>query len=145
MTNPLEPPPVDRARAAAAVKAPAIGLMATGVIGLVATVFGADALLAIYERAGIFQPEQLEQIRQANSGPMRIAGLVIGLAVSVLLVVGGLRLMHLRSRGLAMTAAILAMIPCCVSIGCCLGIPVGIWALIAMNKPEVKAAMAQPA
>lgn len=36
-------------------------------------------------------------------------------------------------------AAILAMIPC-VSPCCLLGLPLGIWALIVLLKPEVKAA-----
>ena len=47
------------------------------------------------------------------------------------------RCSKLRSRGLAMTAAILAMIPC-FSPCCLLGLPFGIWALVVLSKPEVQ-------
>jgi hypothetical protein len=36
-----------------------------------------------------------------------------------------------------MTAAILAMIPC-LSSCCIVGLPLGIWALVVLSKPEVK-------
>jgi hypothetical protein len=45
----------------------------------------------------------------------------------------------LESFGLCMTASILAMIPC-LSPCCILGLPFGIWALVVLNKPEVKSA-----
>jgi hypothetical protein len=43
----------------------------------------------------------------------------------------------LRSYGFAFAAAILAMIPCLTPC-CVLGLPFGIWALVVLNKPEVK-------
>ena len=48
-----------------------------------------------------------------------------------------LRMRSLRSYGLCQLGAILAVIPC---IGPCylLGIPFGIWALIALNRPGVR-------
>jgi hypothetical protein len=46
---------------------------------------------------------------------------------------------NLQSYGLAMTASIVAMIPC-ISPCCILGLPFGIWALVILNRPEVKAA-----
>ncbi|MBK7876089.1 MAG: hypothetical protein IPJ77_10095 [Planctomycetes bacterium] len=64
---------------------------------------------------------------------------VLNLISGVLLVLGGLSLMRQKSYGLAMTAAILAMVPgfsCC----CLFSLPVGIWALMLLLKPEVKAA-----
>jgi hypothetical protein len=45
----------------------------------------------------------------------------------------------LESYGLAMAASIIAMIPC-VSPCCLLGLPIGIWALVVLMKPEVKSA-----
>jgi hypothetical protein len=44
---------------------------------------------------------------------------------------------QLTSHGLAMAAAIIAMIPC-FSPCCVLGLPFGIWALVVLSKPEVK-------
>jgi hypothetical protein len=48
-------------------------------------------------------------------------------------------MMKLRSRGLALTASILAMIPF-TSPCCLLGLPVGIWSMLVLSKPEVSAA-----
>ncbi len=45
----------------------------------------------------------------------------------------------LQSYGFAMTASIIAMIPC-ISPCCLLGLPFGIWALVVLSKPEVKSA-----
>ena len=36
-----------------------------------------------------------------------------------------------------MTASILAVVPC-VSPCCLVGLPIGIWALVVLSKPEVK-------
>lgn len=64
---------------------------------------------------------------------------VLNLISGVVLVLGGLSLMRQKSYGLAMTGAIVAMVPgfsCC----CLFSLPVGIWALMLLLKPEVKAA-----
>ena len=45
----------------------------------------------------------------------------------------------LESYGMVMTATILSMLPCTSSC-CCLGLPLGIWILIVLAKPEVKSA-----
>lgn len=71
-------------------------------------------------------------------GSLGIASSVLGLVVSGLIIFGAIKMKNLQSFGLAMTAAILSLIPC---FGCyCFGIPVGIWALVVLNKTEVKAA-----
>jgi hypothetical protein len=48
-----------------------------------------------------------------------------------------MKMQKLENHQLAFTASILAMIPC-VSPCCFLGLPFGIWALVVLNKPEVK-------
>ncbi len=58
-------------------------------------------------------------------------------AMNGLVLFGAIKMMQLRSRGLATTACVIGMLPatcfCCV-----LGLPFGIWGLVALNKPEVK-------
>jgi hypothetical protein len=44
----------------------------------------------------------------------------------------------LENYSLCMIASIIAIIPC-ISPCCCVGIPLGIWAVVVLNKPEVKA------
>ena len=41
----------------------------------------------------------------------------------------------------ALVSAVLALLPC-LSPCCVLGLPFGIWALVTLNKPEVKEAFA---
>lgn len=60
------------------------------------------------------------------------------LVIDGLIVFGAVQMMRLRNFGLSMAASVLAVIPC-ISPCCCLGIPFGIWALVVLNKPEVKA------
>jgi hypothetical protein len=64
---------------------------------------------------------------------------VLGLLVSVVLLIGALKMKSLRSYGMAMTASVLAMIPC-TSPCCLLGLPFGIWALVVLMKADVKSA-----
>lgn len=45
-----------------------------------------------------------------------------------------------RSYGVAFAGAIISVIPCIGSPCCALGIPFGIWALVVLNDPTVKAA-----
>jgi hypothetical protein len=61
-----------------------------------------------------------------------------GLLASGVIIYGALQMMRLKSYRLAMTSSILAMIPC--HICCFAGLPIGIWALIVLMKPEVKSA-----
>jgi hypothetical protein len=85
--------------------------------------------------------EQYAQFEQAmkDNAAVQLVMAVVGLAVSGFVLYGGLQLMKLRSRALVMTAAILGMIPC-LGPCCIIGIPVGIWTLVVISKPDVKAA-----
>jgi hypothetical protein len=70
-------------------------------------------------------------------------GGVLGLVAGAVITLGGVKMRSASSKGLSLTSAILAMIPVG---GCCLvGLPIGIWAIVTLGKPEVKAAFAQSA
>ena len=56
----------------------------------------------------------------------------------LLVLLAAVQMKGLRSFGFAMTGAILAMIPC--NVCCLLGLPFGIWALVVLNRPDVKSA-----
>ena len=73
------------------------------------------------------------------SGTFSVISNIVALLASGLILFGGLKMKKLESYGLAITASILAIIPC--TSGCCLvGLPIGIWALVVLSKPEVKSA-----
>lgn len=144
--------PGGREAALSAVSGPAVGLIATAAIGAVIgllnlTRFGLTALLLdFYEKNKVLPAEQLAAMRDSMTGltPINLLSTAFAFAMSVLVVVGALKLKRLESRGLAMTSAIVALVPC-LSPFCCVGLPVGIWALMAMNKPDVRAAFGQDA
>ena len=55
------------------------------------------------------------------------------------MLIAAIRMKELRSYGLAMAGAILGMLPY-LSPCCLLGLPFGIWALVVLADPAVKAA-----
>ena len=66
----------------------------------------------------------------------------IGIGLAILVLMGGIKMNKLESYSLAMAASIIAVIPC-FSPCCLLGIPIGIWALVVLNDPNVKSAFKQ--
>ena len=65
-------------------------------------------------------------------------GAISGL-VSVLTLAGARRMIELRSYGLAVTAAVLAAIPCMTPC-CLLGQVAGVWAFVILMQPDVRKA-----
>ena len=51
---------------------------------------------------------------------------------------GASQMKSLKNYNLAMAASVVAMLPC--GYCCCVGLAVGIWSLVILMKPEVKAA-----
>jgi hypothetical protein len=70
------------------------------------------------------------------------AAVLPSLICGVLMILGGVRMLSLRSYGLGVTAAILALLPCQAVFP--LGLIFGIWTLIVLSRPSVKAAFAAP-
>lgn len=143
---------IDRAKSA--VSTPAVLLIVTGVFGLLAAALNAvqyptldtqfDAQIKqVEDNPSIPADQKKQQVEMMNNlrGPVKAATLPLAglqLVIGVLGVMGGLKLKNLQSKGLVTAASVLSMLPC-VS-GCCLiGLPAGIWVLVTLGKPEVKA------
>ncbi len=127
---------------AAQVSGPSIGLLVTGIIGGVFSVIGLfmsflgtslSSLMA--DRFDEFD----ERYAELYEGAAGIASSFIGILVAALIIYAALKMKELNQYGLCMAASILAMIPC-ISPCCIIGLPIGIWCLIVLTKPEVKAA-----
>jgi hypothetical protein len=59
----------------------------------------------------------------------------------LLVILGGVRMLSLKSYGLAFLASVTAAVPCVSLIACCgVGEIVGIWALVVLLQPDVRAA-----
>ena len=137
--QPSTPPPDFDPGVQAQVNGPAIGLMATGGIGIVGQLAGLVINLlgaGLGTMAGEGGEEKFESL---FSGALAMVSAVLGVIVGAFIIFGGLKMKNLESYGLAVATAIIAMVPC-FSPCCVIGLPVGIWALFILMKPEVKAA-----
>jgi hypothetical protein len=160
--NPYEPsgvPPMgpgpNPGMAASKVSGPATALIVVGVINILLALYGVVSnVMALgggaAQMEAQFDAQQMEQLEQQGFDPQMMAkmfqaggavGIVfnlIAIVAAVVIIMGGLKMKNLQSRGLAMTASILAMIPC-ISACCLIGLPIGIWSVVTLNDPNVKA------
>lgn len=85
---------------------------------------------------GGFAPSGLVSMMSGGIGLMIN---IFGLAVDVAIFLGALKMKALENYNFAMVGTILALLPC----NCCcwvLGLAAGIWSLVILMNPEVKAA-----
>ena len=83
-------------------------------------------------------PQQAKDMIAMMAGAgSKVIGL-LGLVISGLMVFGGVQMRNLKSYGLAMAACIVGILPC--TNCCCVTLPIGIWALTILMKPEIKSA-----
>jgi hypothetical protein len=129
--------PAPSGAAAALVNGPAIGLIVVAVLGALLQIVSIIKNLVM--GSGIPANAQVPAWLSMLSGPVGVALGIIGILVSVVILLGAMKMKKLESYGLAMAASIIAMIPC-FSPCCLLGLPIGIWAVVVLSKPEVKSA-----
>jgi hypothetical protein len=135
-----------RSAALAKVKVPAIALIITAAINILCGLWSLLSRPDMQQLNSDIQQlnnPQLEAVFQKvinlAQGPLAIANSVFELAVSVLILIGAIKMLSLRGYGFAFAAAILAIVPCLTPcIGYVLGLVFGVWALVLLNKPEVK-------
>jgi hypothetical protein len=151
LAAPAAPPPpltalgagADDGRAAALrlVKGPVIGLKVTAIVGLVLVAIGLviNILTLCGTPIGMQQinDPQVQKLFNSLGGGLGIVQNIIGAIVGVIVLIGAAKMQQLQNFQLALTASIVAMIPC-ISPCCVFGLPFGIWALVVLNKPEVK-------
>ena len=126
--------------AADQVNGPGIALIILGAINIILSL-GRMALtlagLGMSTMANTNTSNEMEKAALAFFGTFGMALLAVGLIGGLVILFGGIKMRNFQNYGLCMTASILAMIPC---LSCCflIGIPIGIWALVVLSKPEVK-------
>jgi hypothetical protein len=122
-------------------KVPATGLIITGILNLI---FGALILISQLARSlGVLGEENIpiDEAQRAGYYFGKFAGIGIGflsLILAPIIIFGAIKMMKGKSRGLALFASILAILP---FTSCCflLGAVFGIWSLIVLSKSDVKA------
>jgi hypothetical protein len=127
-----------RAQALSAVTGPAIGLIVTAALGFLGAITGLVLTLtgSTMRTFNSGNPQMDNFFRSLNTGSGMVR-IIAALVLSGVVLYGALKMKKLENHGLAMGVSILAMIPC-ISPCCLVGLPFGIWALIVLNKPEVK-------
>jgi len=127
-----------------AVQLPGIALTAVGILSLAVELLNVVMHL-VAPTLGGFGTEtgvpMIDEMSRLYSGGLGIVWSSIVIALSCVVVAGGLRMLQLRNYGLCIVAAILAILPCLLPC-CCVGLPIGIWTLVVLMRPEVKAAFA---
>ncbi len=119
-----------------ALNIPSILLLVTGGLGILS---GLSSLVrgGNQQMMGQFANDpQVAKIASIMSGPGNVVFSLLCIALSGFIIFGALKMRNLQSHGLAIGASVVAMIPCAGC--CCLGLPVGIWSLVLLMKPEVK-------
>jgi hypothetical protein len=121
--------------AAQRVAGPATALIVTAVLGLIQNGFGLILLVAMTSANGRFGPPN------QNFEDMLPAVFVTGISLpgGIVMLFAAMKMKKLESYGLAMTGAIVGMIPY-LSPCCPLGLPFGIWALVVLSNGSVRAA-----
>lgn len=143
MTWDVKPPQPDPTAAARAVKAPAIIMIVTASLGLVGAILSffmnamaLEAMREMHEQ----QNQKMPEIFEVIYGPL---GSVIAVGTAILCAVAlpaGIRMLSLRSWGLAVAGSICSILTA-FSCSCCgLGAVAGVWALVVLSRPEVKSA-----
>lgn len=140
--QPMQPPPPGQyapsGTAQDALNVPSILILVMAGIGVLSALYGVVAgggLPPEMLNNPQFTPEMKKML--ANVGSFGRVGNVLGLVLDGVCIYGALQMRQLKNYGLSMAAAIIIMLPCG---GCCclLGLPVGIWTLMTLNKPEIK-------
>lgn len=118
---------------------PSVGLLVTGIIGgifeltsFIAGFFGASFVALMEDEI----PERFESTFKAS---FWTASSLVGVLIAAFLIYAAMMMKELNQWGICIAASILAMIPC-ISPCCIIGLPIGIWCLTVLTKPDVKAA-----
>lgn len=148
----LEPQfdPAGLAQARNKITVPGIFLLLIGILGLLADLN--ILFFAEFDKPAVLSrlPQNLEMEDRKNAEKLvdfletwtvKREGKIlhsVGAGISFLISLGAGLMLAKKSRGMALLASVLAMFN--VPYLCCLpGFPLGIWSLIVLNKPEVKA------
>jgi hypothetical protein len=125
--------------ASAQVSSPSVGLLITGILGGVLSFIGLIASVFETGIESIKAHRYIEEYSDLAEGAAGVAFCFVGLLVAAFIIYASLKMKELTQWGLCVAASIIAMIPC-VSPCCIIGLPIGIWCLVVLTKPEVKAA-----
>ena len=121
------------------VSGPSVGLLITGILGGVLSLVGLILNLVQTGIESIRTHRYIEGYADLAAGAAGVAFCFVGLLVAGFIIYASLKMKEFTQWGLCVAASIIAMIPC-ISPCCIVGLPIGIWCLVVLTKPEVKTA-----
>jgi tRNA A-37 threonylcarbamoyl transferase component Bud32 len=127
-----KPPPDPVARL---VRGPALGLILVGAVNCLGLLAFGYGMINLMFRDVV--PLGFFTLTQAQAKPF-VALSFAGAVTGAVILLAGLKLLDRSSFAWAWVASFVAMIP--FTLGCVLGLPIGIWTLSVLSKPEVLAA-----
>jgi hypothetical protein len=147
--------------AKAAVRVPAFLLILTGILTLLTEILYLialptlpktfdDAIAKVQQDPNLTQNEKEEwielwtELKNSIEHPLNYPLTIVSILLCLLILIGGIQMWNLSGLALPVTASILAIIPCISGCCCWIGMPAGIWGLVVLSRPEVKAAIAGP-
>ncbi len=121
-------------RAQGQVMAPAVILLVIAVIGLLANLAAAAVFAAT--------PERLEEAfkgtgLQPPPATTAVIFYLVFAALNLVILLACVQMLRLRTYGFALAGIFLSMINC-PTYCCVIGLPIGIWALVVLLRPEVR-------
>jgi hypothetical protein len=124
------------AAAQAMVNGPAIFMMVLAITMILLQLIGVVLNLAGGAIAADLPPEIRDKI--LAQGALGLVQNVVIIIINIIILIGSIKMKKCQSYGLAMAASILCIL--CDWGCCCLGLGAGIWSIVVLCKPEVKAA-----
>ena len=121
------------------ISGPSIGLIITGAIGAIFSLFALIALGIGMSFGSLWGIRNIDRYEDFFGGAIGMGSSFLGLIVAIFIIYAALKMKELKQWNLAVVASVLAMIPC-ISPCCIIGLPIGIWALVVLMRPDVKAA-----
>jgi hypothetical protein len=134
-----QPPQVATADPSRQISGPATGLLITGIIGALLAAVGFIVNIIGMGISPFIVDELPDRYIEFYEGTAGAASSFIGILVAAFIIYASLRMKELQQWELSLAASILAMIPC-ISPCCIIGLPIGIWCLVVLLRPEVRAA-----
>ncbi len=130
-------PIASSAEVLARLNGPGIALLVVGVLTILWSIFNVVSYFSASPMQKTGNPT-IDRFIEGAQKPQALAFGFVQIACGTLMIVGGMKMRQGKSYKLAQTASVIAMIPCTASCCCVVGLPIGIWSLILLNKPEVK-------
>ena len=121
------------------ISGPSIGMIITGIVGGLFSLFALIALGIGLSLGSLWGGRDIGWYEDFYGGAIGMGSSFLGLLVAIFIIYAALKMKDLKQWNLSVVASVLAMIPC-ISPCCIIGLPIGIWSLVVLMRPDVKAA-----